>query len=157
MKFHHLGQLMLDSNCLLIILKMFGLQEVSSVVISKNDSPDHKSACPMMHHSQVHYNAASSATAISIFQKEHSPKDRKTTCWAHRDLQQRDPHPRTGLQEERLSSYRITRGAISSQPLILSVSCKSFQSISRIAYSCLCNIRVRSASFMHNNTFTDDH
>jgi len=42
MKFHHLGQLLLDTNCLLLILKMFGLQEVSSSVVSKADSPDHK-------------------------------------------------------------------------------------------------------------------
>ncbi|KAF8528832.1 hypothetical protein BU17DRAFT_36782 [Hysterangium stoloniferum] len=41
MKFHHLGQLLLDSNCLLLILKMFGLQEVSTTVIAKNESPDH--------------------------------------------------------------------------------------------------------------------
>lgn len=42
MKFHHLGQLLLDTNCLLLILKMFGLQEVSASVVSKAHSPDHK-------------------------------------------------------------------------------------------------------------------
>ena len=42
MKFHHLGLLLLDSNCLLLLLKMFGLQEVSTAVISKADSPDNK-------------------------------------------------------------------------------------------------------------------
>lgn len=42
MKFHHLGQLLLDTNCLLLILKMFGLQEVSASVVSKADSPDHE-------------------------------------------------------------------------------------------------------------------
>ncbi|KAF8592589.1 hypothetical protein K439DRAFT_1625938 [Ramaria rubella] len=41
MKFHHFGQLLLDSNCLLLILKMFGLQEVSTTVVAKNESPDH--------------------------------------------------------------------------------------------------------------------
>ncbi|KZS97748.1 hypothetical protein SISNIDRAFT_423128 [Sistotremastrum niveocremeum HHB9708] len=41
MKFHHLGQLLLDSNCLLLVLKMFGLQEVSTTVVTKADSPDH--------------------------------------------------------------------------------------------------------------------
>lgn len=40
MKFHHLGQLLLDSNCLLIVLKMFGLQEVATLVATKNDQPD---------------------------------------------------------------------------------------------------------------------
>ncbi|KAF8895564.1 hypothetical protein BD779DRAFT_1609072 [Infundibulicybe gibba] len=40
MKFHHLGQLLLDTNCLLLILKMFGLQEVSASVISKADSAE---------------------------------------------------------------------------------------------------------------------
>jgi hypothetical protein len=42
MKFHHLGQLLLDTNCLLLILKMFGLQEVSASVVSKADSPENK-------------------------------------------------------------------------------------------------------------------
>ncbi|KZP00033.1 hypothetical protein CALVIDRAFT_510034 [Calocera viscosa TUFC12733] len=41
MKFHHLGQLLLDSNCLLLVLKMFGLQEVSATVTAKHDSPPH--------------------------------------------------------------------------------------------------------------------
>lgn len=42
MKFHYLGQHLLDTNCLLLILKIFGLQEVASSVISKADAPDHK-------------------------------------------------------------------------------------------------------------------
>lgn len=42
MKFHYLSQLLVDSNCLLLILKMFGLQEVSTSVQTKNDRPDHK-------------------------------------------------------------------------------------------------------------------
>ncbi|KAH8830238.1 hypothetical protein DL96DRAFT_1592116 [Flagelloscypha sp. PMI_526] len=41
MKFHHLGQHLLDTNCLLLLLKMFGLQEVSSAVVSRTDSPEH--------------------------------------------------------------------------------------------------------------------
>ncbi|KAF8639788.1 hypothetical protein AX17_001048 [Amanita inopinata Kibby_2008] len=40
MKFHQLGQHLLDTNCLLLILKMFGLQEVSASVVSKADSPE---------------------------------------------------------------------------------------------------------------------
>ncbi|TEB35348.1 hypothetical protein FA13DRAFT_1910340 [Coprinellus micaceus] len=40
MKFHHLGGSLLDTNCLLLILKMFGLQEVAQTVVSKADSPD---------------------------------------------------------------------------------------------------------------------
>ncbi|KAJ3516201.1 hypothetical protein NLJ89_g1274 [Agrocybe chaxingu] len=40
MKFHHLGQHLLDTNCLLLILKMFGLQEVTNSVVSKADSPE---------------------------------------------------------------------------------------------------------------------
>ncbi|THV05469.1 hypothetical protein K435DRAFT_647364 [Dendrothele bispora CBS 962.96] len=40
MKFHHLGQLLLDTNCLLLLLKMFGLQEVSTFLVSKADSPE---------------------------------------------------------------------------------------------------------------------
>ena len=42
MKFHHLGQLLLDTNCLLLILKIFGLQEVSTAIVSKADAPEHK-------------------------------------------------------------------------------------------------------------------
>ncbi len=42
MKFHHLGQLLLDSNCLLLILKMFGLQEVANTVSMKTELPDQK-------------------------------------------------------------------------------------------------------------------
>lgn len=42
MKFHHLGQLLLDTNCLLLVMKMFGMQDVSMTVVSKADSPDNK-------------------------------------------------------------------------------------------------------------------
>jgi Domain of unknown function (DUF3402) len=42
MKFHHLGQHLLDTNCLLLILKMFGLQEVAQTVATKADSPENK-------------------------------------------------------------------------------------------------------------------
>lgn len=42
MKFHHLGQHLLDTNCLLLILKMFGLQEVSVSVASKADAQENK-------------------------------------------------------------------------------------------------------------------
>lgn len=42
MKFHHLGGNLLDTNCLLLILKMFGLQEVTQTVVSKADSPENK-------------------------------------------------------------------------------------------------------------------
>ena len=42
MKFHHLGQHLLDTNCLLLILKMFGLQEVSVSVASRADAPENK-------------------------------------------------------------------------------------------------------------------
>jgi len=45
MKFHHLGQHLLDTNCLLLILKMFGLQEVTNSVVSKVDSPENKYTC----------------------------------------------------------------------------------------------------------------
>ncbi|KAJ7068021.1 hypothetical protein C8F01DRAFT_1334094 [Mycena amicta] len=41
MKFHHVGQHLLDTNCLLLILKMFSLQDLSLIVVSKADSPEH--------------------------------------------------------------------------------------------------------------------
>ena len=37
MKFEYLGQLLVDSNCLLLILKIFGLQDVSATVKAKNE------------------------------------------------------------------------------------------------------------------------
>lgn len=46
MKFHHLGHHLLDTNCLLLILKMFGLQEISQLVVSKADSPENKCVSP---------------------------------------------------------------------------------------------------------------
>lgn len=48
MKFHYLSQLLVDSNCLLLILKMFGLQEVSTSVKMKNDRPDQKCVPPLV-------------------------------------------------------------------------------------------------------------
>jgi hypothetical protein len=42
MKFHYLAQLLVDSNCLLLILKMFGLQEVAVQVKTKNECEDYK-------------------------------------------------------------------------------------------------------------------
>ncbi|GAA5955174.1 hypothetical protein JCM3765_003235 [Sporobolomyces pararoseus] len=41
MKFHYFSQLLVDSNCLLLILKMFGLQEVSTLVRVKHDRTEH--------------------------------------------------------------------------------------------------------------------
>ncbi|GAA5942331.1 uncharacterized protein JCM15063_002973 [Sporobolomyces koalae] len=41
MKFHYFSQLLVDSNCLLLILKMFGLQEVSTLVRVRHDRPEH--------------------------------------------------------------------------------------------------------------------
>ncbi|KAI7949422.1 hypothetical protein MJO28_008243 [Puccinia striiformis f. sp. tritici] len=40
MKFHYLAQLLVDSNCLLLILKMFALQEVAVQVKTKNECED---------------------------------------------------------------------------------------------------------------------
>lgn len=50
MKFHHLGQLLLDTNCLLLVMKMFGMQDVSVTVVSKADSPDNKYVCYHLSH-----------------------------------------------------------------------------------------------------------
>ncbi|KAJ3840755.1 hypothetical protein F5878DRAFT_52130 [Lentinula raphanica] len=40
MKFHHLGQLLLDTNCLLLLLKMFGSQDANTALVSRADSPE---------------------------------------------------------------------------------------------------------------------
>ncbi|KAL1405394.1 Factor arrest protein 11 [Vanrija albida] len=37
LKYHHLTQLLLDSNCLVLVLKIFGLQEISQMVQTKNE------------------------------------------------------------------------------------------------------------------------
>ncbi|KZV65815.1 hypothetical protein PENSPDRAFT_668143 [Peniophora sp. CONT] len=41
MKFHHLGQHLLDTNCLLLVMKMFGMQDVATTVVARHESPDH--------------------------------------------------------------------------------------------------------------------
>lgn len=47
MKFHYLGQLLLESNCLLLILKMFTIQDVATTITSKADCPELKyENCP---------------------------------------------------------------------------------------------------------------
>jgi len=42
MKFHYLAHLLVDSNCLLLLLKMFGMQEVSNQVRMKNEVEEWK-------------------------------------------------------------------------------------------------------------------
>lgn len=40
MKFHHLAHTLLESNCLLLSLRLLGLQEVSTYVVTKNELPE---------------------------------------------------------------------------------------------------------------------
>lgn len=47
LKFHYFGQLLLDSNCLLLALKMFGFAEVSATVQTKHESEDFKYVDPL--------------------------------------------------------------------------------------------------------------
>jgi hypothetical protein len=42
LKFQHLSTLLIDSNCLLLVLKMFGLQELLSLIQSKHEKEDWK-------------------------------------------------------------------------------------------------------------------
>lgn len=42
LKFEYVSQLLVDSNCLLLILKMFGLQDVSLTIKAKNEVDDLK-------------------------------------------------------------------------------------------------------------------
>lgn len=42
LKFHNFAQLLLDSNCILLVLKTFGLQDVSTIVDVKNEWEDWK-------------------------------------------------------------------------------------------------------------------
>lgn len=37
LKFHYFAQLLFDSNCLLLVLKMFGLSDVYQSVTAKNE------------------------------------------------------------------------------------------------------------------------
>lgn len=55
LKFHHLTQLLLDSNCLVLVLKIFGLQELSQMVQTKNEMPD----CSFFQY--LHLNASKAA------------------------------------------------------------------------------------------------
>ncbi|KAI0033356.1 hypothetical protein K488DRAFT_47952 [Vararia minispora EC-137] len=41
MKFHYLGQHLLDTNCLLLVMKMYGMQDVSTTVVTRTESPNH--------------------------------------------------------------------------------------------------------------------
>lgn len=41
LKFQHLSILLIDSNCLLLVLKMFGLQELLSLVQAKHEKPEY--------------------------------------------------------------------------------------------------------------------
>ncbi|KAH7887969.1 hypothetical protein F5I97DRAFT_1805804 [Phlebopus sp. FC_14] len=70
MKFHHLGQLLLDTNCLLLILKMFGLQEVSTSVVSKADSPDHN----FFRYCQIHH------ARVPPRMEEEKPRSAHVVC-----------------------------------------------------------------------------
>lgn len=42
MKFHHLGLSLLDNNVMLVIMRMFGVQDVAASMVSKADSPENK-------------------------------------------------------------------------------------------------------------------
>jgi hypothetical protein len=42
LKFQHLSTLLIDSNCLLLVLKMFGLQELLVLIQSKHEKEDSK-------------------------------------------------------------------------------------------------------------------
>lgn len=42
LKFHYVSQLLFDSNCLLLVLKMFGLSDVFQSVTTQHDSKDDK-------------------------------------------------------------------------------------------------------------------
>lgn len=55
LKFHHLTQLLLDSNCLVLVLKIFGLQELSQMVQTKNEMPE----CSFFQY--LHLNASKAA------------------------------------------------------------------------------------------------
>ena len=46
LKFHFVAQLLFDSNCLLLVLKMFGLSDVQLSVTAKNELEDEKYAIP---------------------------------------------------------------------------------------------------------------
>lgn len=85
MKFHHLGQHLLDTNCLLLILKMFGLQEVSASVVSKADSPDNKYVRYLCAARSSDCYIASSGTALLISPRTRSRRAQRTTCRALHD------------------------------------------------------------------------
>jgi hypothetical protein len=42
LKFHFVAQLLFDSNCLLLVLKMFGLSDVQLSVTANNELEDEK-------------------------------------------------------------------------------------------------------------------
>jgi len=60
LKFHHLTSLLLDSNCLVLVLKIFGLREVSAMVQTKNEIAD----CRFFRY--LHLNASKAAATGDI-------------------------------------------------------------------------------------------
>jgi len=42
LKFHYFAQLLFDSNCLLLVLKMFGMTDVYTSIQAKNQCDDWK-------------------------------------------------------------------------------------------------------------------
>ncbi|BGP12930.1 hypothetical protein JCM10213_004349 [Rhodosporidiobolus nylandii] len=75
MKFHYFSQLLVDSNCLLLILKMFGLQETSTLVRIKHDRADYN----FFKFCHDHINPASSPRPEDSLLSLPSPSPRPVT------------------------------------------------------------------------------
>lgn len=66
LKFHLLTQLLFDSNCLLLLLKMFGLTDISQVVTAHNEVESLKYVLFLrIRIAHLTFNLASSTTVIS--------------------------------------------------------------------------------------------
>lgn len=82
MKFHYLGQQLLDSNCLLLVMKMFGMQDLSMVVVSKCELPELKCVIPfLVHPSFVTLTNRVPLKVSSAIASNISPRTPKPPVW----------------------------------------------------------------------------
>ena len=151
MKFHHLGQHLLDTNCLLLILKMFGLQEVTNSVVSKVDSPENKLSRSVYRCTRPLTDTflAFSDTALRISQKIHNLSDPKTICIDRQSRASRSiPRCRAVRNARKKSTLSLsTPGGTFSRQSTLQRSCKNYPRAVHTGYGCSCSTRARYTFF----------
>lgn len=148
MKFHHLGHNLLDTNCLLLILKMFGLQEISQLVVSKADSPENKCVLESMNHNKFLRVVVASSNSVWIIQRILSRTNLKKTLKELRGKLSPELSftPMAKNMMRKSNKFMNTLGETFSRLLIMRKLCKSYQRDARTESGCLSITRVRQVS-----------